>query len=86
MPDGSVGIICGGRHRRLPPCVHCGEKSAFECDGPAPAGAKRKTCDAALCRRCRIHVPPDRDYCRGHREDAKAAAAQLRMQFHQEEP
>lgn len=76
---GGLAIICGGRRGRRPPCLHCGDPAEFECDGPPPEGSRRKTCDRPLCRRCRIHVPPDRDYCKAHREQAKLAGAQLRL-------
>lgn len=69
MPDGSVAIVCGVRHRRPRPCVQCGDPAGFECD----------VCDRPLCRRCRIHVPPNQDFCKDHRRQAKAAAAQLRL-------
>lgn len=78
MPGGGFAIICGGRYRRRLPCVHCGEASAFACDGP-PRDRRRKTCDRPLCRRCRIHVPPNQDFCKDHRHQATAAAAQLRL-------
>jgi hypothetical protein len=77
MPGGSVAIVCGVRRRR-PPCVHCGQTSDFACDGPS-SWKQRGTCDRPLCRRCRIHVPPDRDFCKDHRAEATAAAAQLRL-------
>jgi hypothetical protein len=78
FPGGGVAIICGARHRRRPPCVHCGATSEFACDGPTTS-EKRVTCDRPLCRRCRIHVPPDQDFCKDHRGAAKLAAAQLRL-------
>ena len=53
-------------------------RTEFECDGP-PLNGKRKTCDRPLCRRCRIHVPPNQDFCKDHRSQAQAAAAQLRL-------
>ena len=64
---GQVAIVCGGRRRRKR-CSHCRDWAAFECDA----------CDVPLCRRCRIHVPPDQDYCRTHRANAQRAAAALR--------
>lgn len=78
FPDGSDGFICGVRRARRPPCVHCGQPSAFECDGP-PRSARHTTCDRPLCRRCRIHVPPNQDFCRDHRIEAQHAAGQLRL-------
>lgn len=78
MPGGGVAIICGVRRRRRPACVHCGQPSAFECDGP-PRTPRHQTCDNALCRRCRIHVPPNKDFCQHHRVAAADAAGQLRL-------
>jgi hypothetical protein len=48
MPGGGVAIVCGGRHRRRPPCVHCGDASAFACDGPAPSERRRDLRPPAL--------------------------------------
>lgn len=77
--DGTVAIICGGRRgRRSPPCAYCGKPSAFECDGPS-SSRKSGTCDVKLCGSCRVHVPPDLDFCRAHRAEAAACAAQLRL-------
>ncbi len=76
--DVGVAIVCGVRRRRRPPCVHCSQTSDVACDGP-PRDERRKTCDRPLCRRCRIHVPPNQDFCKDHRHLAKAAAAQLRL-------
>jgi hypothetical protein len=64
---GGFAIICGAR-RRLTRCTHCREQATHQCDA----------CDAWLCRHCRIHVPPDQDFCRAHRAEASAAAAALR--------
>jgi hypothetical protein len=68
LPGGGVAVVCGVRRERRKRCTHCREWAAYECDA----------CDVPLCRRCRIHVPPDRDYCRAHRAEARAAAANLR--------
>jgi hypothetical protein len=68
LPNGTVAIVCGvRRHRKR--CTHCRDWAGFECDA----------CDVPLCRRCRIHVPPDKDFCRSHRAEARAAAAELRV-------
>jgi len=80
MPNGTVAIVCGVRHRRPRPCVHCGAPAPFACDGPRRHHAGRTmTCDRPLCGRCRIHVPPNQDFCKDHRLQAVAAAAQLRL-------
>lgn len=82
LPDGTVAIVCGVRKKRPPPCVHCGQPSVVECDGPPLVGT-RGTCDRSLCRRCGIHVPPNFDFCKDHRLQAMTAAGQLRL-FKQE--
>jgi len=69
LPGGGFAIVCGGHHRRRKRCTHCRASAEFECDA----------CDAPLCRHCRIHVPPNKDFCKDHRADAKAAALQLRL-------
>lgn len=68
---GGHGFICGIRRRKVK--CRCGLVAAWECDG----------CDRPLCGKCRIHVPPDKDFCkmRSCREAAAAAAAQLRLEF-----
>jgi hypothetical protein len=71
---GGFAILCGVRRRRkrcigwADPGTACQKWAEFECDA----------CDAPLCRRCRIHVPPDKDFCRAHRAEARTAAAALR--------
>jgi len=77
LPGGGFAIVCGTRRGRRSTCAHCGRPASLLCDGPARDGGVG-TCDRALCTHCRIHVPPDRDYCKGHREAARDAAAQLR--------
>ena len=80
IPGGGFAIVCGVRRGRRTSCVHCGQPATLLCDGPpAAALAPHATCDRPLCRRCAIHVPPDHDYCRAHRQAAAAAAAQLRL-------
>ncbi len=76
MPDGSVAIVCGPRVRRRP-CVYCGHPSTSLCD--ATVASRSGTCDRPLCARCRIHVPPNLDFCHDHRAAAKDRAAQLRL-------
>lgn len=81
LPDGSVALVCGVRRARRRKCYWCGRAEAdFACDGPRRHHAgKSKTCDRPLCGRCRIHVPPNQDFCKDHRHEAQAAAAQLRL-------
>jgi hypothetical protein len=76
LPDGTVAVICGVRRPRRKRCTHCREWAEFECDA----------CDVPLCRRCRIHVPPDKDFCRGHRDAAREAARALVRSFTLPEP
>lgn len=68
LPNGTVAIVCGVRRRRRL-CTHCRAWAEYECD----------VCDRPLCRRCRIHVPANQDFCKDHRAQAKAAAAQLEL-------
>lgn len=63
MKDGAVvtGFICtSGSGKR---CAICGRPSTKLCDGLKRDG---KTCDLPLCRRCAVHVDPDKDYCAAH--------------------
>ncbi len=82
LPDGTVAIVCGVRHRPAP-CAYCGHPSTVLCDGPPRMDHRRAlqptTCDRPLCARCAIHVPPNQDFCREHRAAAKDRAAQLRL-------
>jgi hypothetical protein len=78
LPGGGFAIVCGGRHSRRATCVHCGQRSTSLCDGPSLRG-RPGTCDRPLCAHCRIHVPPNADFCKGHRAAAKDRAAQLRL-------
>ena len=69
LPGGGTAIVCGG-HRRRTRCKECRrEWAAYECD----------VCDRPLCRRCRIHLPPNKDFCRAHRREAREAVALLRQ-------
>ena len=81
LPSGGVAIVCGMRRQRPRPCAYCGQPSESLCDGPPRDRGRLQsvTCDRPLCRRCRIHVPPNQDFCKDHRREAAAAAAQLRL-------
>lgn len=59
--DGTYAIVCTRRRRQS--CVNCGHAADLLCDGPAPAGSRRKTCDAPICPACAKHIGPDRDLC-----------------------
>jgi hypothetical protein len=85
MPGGGVAIVCGVRRAKPKPCAQCGHASTVLCDGPPRDSGRLRsvTCDRPLCGRCRIHVPPNRDFCREHRAAARDSAAQLRL-FDQE--
>jgi len=63
-----IGIACGSSPRRkVPDCSVCTqEKGPILCDGPAPVGSKRKSCDAPMCRTCAHRTGPDRDMCPRH--------------------
>lgn len=73
LQDGTTAIACsrGSARRR---CKVCGAKATLLCDGPPPAGVKRKTCDAPICKACAKRVGPDRDLCPGCVEKAGADA------------
>jgi hypothetical protein len=70
--DGGVMIVCrtGPRRRR---CTDCRAWAEYLCDA--------RGCDVPICGRCRIHVPPNRDYCKRHRAAAADDAAALRLSF-----
>lgn len=61
MPCERIGpfIVCSrGRRGKAPACSVCRTRPATQlCDGPAPPGARRATCDAALCTICSAHIP-----------------------------
>lgn len=63
-------IICtrGGAYSSK--CVYCDRPASKLCDGPAPAGSGRKTCDKNLCSRCATSGGPGRDLCRTHAAEA----------------
>lgn len=65
--DGKViGIACS-RGPKKQDCSVCTQRAgSILCDGPAPAGERRKTCDAPLCRDCAHRVGPNRDLCPTH--------------------
>jgi hypothetical protein len=56
------GFICSsGRRQR---CMVCRKNWATKlCDGPAPAGSRKKTCDLPMCSQCAKSVGEDRDLC-----------------------
>jgi hypothetical protein len=60
FPGGDVGWMCGTPVKdEAPACSECGAAGAeFLCDGPAPAGSARVTCDAPLCERCTSRTSP----------------------------
>jgi hypothetical protein len=65
MPDGSVGIICGG-HARRKFCA-CGRECAFECDWKVRE-RKSGTCDAPICSKHAQQVGPDKHLCPLHQK------------------
>ncbi len=58
-PGGGIAIACTRGRRRT--CAFCSAAAPLLCDGPPPAGSKRKTCDAPMCRQHAKHVGVDRD-------------------------
>lgn len=89
LPDGTVVHVNMGRGRAKK-CIHCGRAADKLCDGPLPDGTVHRrrtsvagadtTCSKPICGRCAIHVAPDSDYCRDHRQAALDHAARLRGQ------
>ena len=68
LPGVGVAIVCGGHRGRREWCEDClkaGRKTRSEilCDGPAPEGSRRKTCDWRCCRAHAKSIGPDRDLC-----------------------
>jgi hypothetical protein len=71
-------IICGrGSRKKLGKCQECWVVEATVlCDGPVRLkGARPGTCDKPLCRGCAMHVAPDRDYCKSHKDPASRRLA-----------
>lgn len=69
-------IVCGRSSRKkLGKCGECWVTDATQlCDGPHPT-TRGKTCDKPLCRGCALHVAPDRDYCKSHKDPASRRLA-----------
>jgi hypothetical protein len=66
LPGGIVGFICtSGRRSRPKPCKVCGADSTKLCDGPPPAGVRRKTCSAPICDAHATPTGEDLDLCPG---------------------
>jgi hypothetical protein len=64
---GGVAIVCG-RGQRSKPCatVGCGGRGDFLCDYPLAGKASGRTCDRAMCERCRRPQRKGVDYCGPH--------------------
>lgn len=78
---GGVAVVCS-RGQKRSYCIVCASPATLLCDGPPPAGVKRKTCDAPLCRSHAKHVGPDRDLCPGcAAKRAEVEGEQLQMTF-----
>lgn len=60
----------------------CGTKTTdyVLCDWPLTGKKIGKTCDAVLCKRCALHVGPNRDLCPAHAH-AEARGAELALEF-----
>ena len=57
------GFVCGDFGPAVyVRCVACGWAGTKLCDGPAPEGSGRETCDAGLCRGCTVR-DGERDLC-----------------------
>jgi hypothetical protein len=67
LGDGAFAIACS-RGGRTPPCATpgCGGRGQFLCDYPLAGKRTGKTCDRAMCARCRVSMGPERDFCASH--------------------
>lgn len=63
--DGTVAIICGGRHHAKKFCS-CGRQAELLCDWKIPGKAKTGTCDRAICRIHAKEVAPEKHLCPEH--------------------
>lgn len=59
--DGSMAIICGGRHKTQH--CKCGRAATALCDWKMPGN---KTCDAPICDAHKLQVAPGKDLCVFH--------------------
>lgn len=61
-----VIIMCA--KERVPVCSvkGCRREAVVLCDGPAPAGLRRRTCDKNLCLKHAYEVAPDHHLCLEH--------------------
>lgn len=66
MPDGSFGIICGGRNQKMRYC-DCSRPADFLCDWKMP-DKKSGTCDGAICNKCALEVASDKHLCKFHQK------------------
>ena len=66
MPDGTVGIVCGG-HARTKYCVACGRAADLLCDWKVK-DKKSGTCDAPICPKHAQQVGPDKHLCPLHQK------------------
>ena len=78
-PCGFGAIVCtrGPVPKRKPdpppaPCDFCPHPHSVLCDGPAPEGSGRVTCDAKICRCCALHRGRNVDLCPRCAEKAKS--------------
>jgi hypothetical protein len=64
MDDGEimVGIMCSKGKPKL--CRYCGRPSTSLCDYPIEHS---KTCDIAMCNKCKTTIGANVDVCRSHR-------------------
>jgi hypothetical protein len=76
MGNGDFAIICGGRHKRQPPCITCGHPSSKLCDFPVVVNGKPRTCDKPICSRCAVSKGPDVDWCQPHERNSAGIFAQ----------
>jgi hypothetical protein len=67
FPDGTTGILCGGRGKRSKHrCFYCTAIGEFQCDNPVLRNNRKGTCDTWMCNDCRNNIGNEIDLCRPH--------------------
>lgn len=79
--DGNFAIVCGVRRPKR--YCSCGKPADFLCDFPLSGKKAGKTCDKPVCKTCRLHISPDKDYCRVHAAMAETLNAQGTLNLEQ---
>jgi hypothetical protein len=66
LPDGTTGIICGGRGKKKHRCFYCPAIAEYQCDNPVIRNNRKATCDTWMCAHCRNDIGKGIDLCRPH--------------------